>query len=136
MFCTWESVIFYCSTTTSRDQIVCEVSIFLIVELWVILYCCCETGQMAVCVSDGFNIGHCFEREKTRTFCDCLCLHLGLSLWVERGEGELLRRAALCCWMCFYPYTLELIPDFAVGTVLTFWQHIFFFPPNFSTPCI
>jgi len=71
-----------------QDHIVCEVSIFLSVELWVILYCCCETGCMAVHVSDGFDIGHCHERKKTRTFGDWVCLGLGFSVLVERREGK------------------------------------------------
>jgi len=85
-----------------QDQIFCEVSIFLIVELWVILYCCCELGHMAVHVSDGFDIGHCHERKKTRTFGDWVCLVLGFSLLVERREGESSQK---CCFQVTgYPY--------------------------------
>jgi len=77
-----------------QDRTVCEVSLFFFlsffssVDLWVIVYCCCKTGHMAVHVSDGFDIGHCHARKKTRTFGVWVCLVLGFSLLVERREGK------------------------------------------------
>lgn len=86
-----------------QDQIVCEVSIFLIVQLRVIIYCCCETGHMAVHVCDGFDNGHYHERKKTRTFGDWVSLGLSFSLLVNRREGESTQKS--CCQsldICIY----------------------------------
>lgn len=84
------------------------------------MYCCCETGHFAVHESDGFDIGHCHERKKSRIFGDWLCLglSLGLGLLVEWREGESTQRAALSRWIYIYSYTLELIAICVVGTVL------------------
>ena len=72
VFCMWDSCNFLLQHH-QQDQIVCEVGIFLIVVLWAILYCSCETGCMAVHVNDSFDTGHSHERKKIRTFGDWLC---------------------------------------------------------------